>query len=31
EGLDALPAASGPLADIAAEAHAAWPVRLFAS
>lgn len=31
EGLDALPAASSPLLDIAAEQHAAWPVRLFAS
>ncbi|MEV8528483.1 urease accessory UreF family protein [Streptomyces sp. NPDC052000] len=31
EGLDALPAASAPLLDIAAQAHAAWPVRLFAS
>ncbi|AJC53929.1 urease accessory protein [Streptomyces sp. 769] len=31
EGLGALPAASAPLLDIAAEAHAAWPVRLFAS
>ncbi|MFJ8309852.1 MULTISPECIES: urease accessory protein UreF [unclassified Streptomyces] len=31
EGLDALPAASAPLLDISAEAHAAWPVRLFAS
>jgi urease accessory protein len=30
-GIDALPAASAPLLDIAAEAHAAWPVRLFAS
>ncbi|TDC75269.1 urease accessory protein UreF [Streptomyces hainanensis] len=28
---DALPAASAPLLDIGAEAHAAWPVRLFAS
>ncbi|MDX6355284.1 MAG: urease accessory protein [Streptomyces sp.] len=27
----ALPAASAPLLDIAAEHHAAWPVRLFAS
>ncbi|MFD6420076.1 urease accessory protein UreF [Streptomyces sp. NPDC060194] len=26
-----LPAASAPLLDITAEAHAAWPVRLFAS
>ncbi|MFE7127100.1 urease accessory protein UreF [Streptomyces sp. NPDC057617] len=31
EGTDALPAASAPLLDIGAEAHAAWPVRLFAS
>ncbi|SHN19451.1 urease accessory protein [Streptomyces yunnanensis] len=31
EGYDALPAASAPLLDIAAEAHAAWPVRLFVS
>ncbi|MEU4348861.1 urease accessory UreF family protein [Streptomyces sp. NPDC023838] len=31
EGLDALPAASGPLLDVMAEAHAAWSVRLFAS
>ncbi|WP_431047313.1 urease accessory protein UreF [Streptomyces sp. P1-3] len=31
EGVDALPAASAPLLDIAAEAHATWPVRLFAS
>ncbi|WP_405595866.1 urease accessory protein UreF [Streptomyces sp. NBC_01410] len=31
EGVDALPAASAPLLDITAEAHAAWPVRLFAS
>lgn len=30
-GIDALPAASAPLLDIAAETHAAWPVRLFAS
>ncbi|MFF8421578.1 urease accessory protein UreF [Streptomyces sp. NPDC015680] len=29
--IDALPAASAPLLDITAEAHAAWPVRLFAS
>ncbi|GAB2935874.1 urease accessory UreF family protein [Streptomyces mayteni] len=28
---EALPAASAPLLDIGAEAHAAWPVRLFAS
>lgn len=27
----ALPAASAPLLDITAEAHAAWAVRLFAS
>ncbi|MEV5505434.1 urease accessory protein UreF [Streptomyces orinoci] len=31
EGTDALPAAAGPLLDITAEQHAAWPVRLFAS
>ncbi|MER7985076.1 urease accessory UreF family protein [Streptomyces noursei] len=31
EGTAALPAASAPLLDITAEAHAAWPVRLFAS
>ncbi|GGV23373.1 urease accessory protein UreF [Streptomyces filipinensis] len=31
EGVDALPAASGPLLEVAAEWHAAWPVRLFAS
>ncbi|MFI1093474.1 urease accessory protein UreF [Streptomyces sp. NPDC020917] len=31
EGTDALPAASAPLLDIAAERHAAWPTRLFAS
>jgi urease accessory protein len=31
EGLDALPAASAPLLEITAEAHAAWHVRLFAS
>ncbi|MEV4918918.1 urease accessory UreF family protein [Streptomyces tirandamycinicus] len=30
-GTGALPAASAPLLDIAAEQHAAWPVRLFAS
>ncbi|GGN51848.1 urease accessory protein UreF [Streptomyces albiflavescens] len=30
-GVDALPAASAPLLEISAEAHAAWPVRLFAS
>ncbi|MGW7008210.1 urease accessory UreF family protein, partial [Streptomyces sp. NPDC054933] len=29
--VDALPAASAPLLEIAAERHAAWPVRLFAS
>ncbi|MFJ7497191.1 urease accessory protein UreF [Streptomyces sp. NPDC097727] len=29
--IDALPAASAPLLDITAEAHAAWTVRLFAS
>lgn len=29
--LAGLPAASAPLLDITAEAHAAWPVRLFAS
>ncbi|MFD3512965.1 urease accessory protein UreF [Streptomyces sp. NPDC058657] len=29
--IDELPAASAPLLDITAEAHAAWPVRLFAS
>ncbi|MFD5502165.1 urease accessory protein UreF [Streptomyces sp. NPDC127061] len=29
--IEALPAASAPLLDITAEAHAAWPVRLFAS
>ncbi|MEU6575686.1 urease accessory UreF family protein [Streptomyces sp. NPDC046805] len=29
--VDALPAASAPLLEIGAEAHAAWPVRLFAS
>ncbi|NGO69881.1 urease accessory protein UreF [Streptomyces boncukensis] len=28
---DALPAASAPLLDLTAEAHATWPVRLFAS
>ncbi|MET7677679.1 urease accessory protein UreF [Streptomyces seoulensis] len=28
---DALPAASAPLLEIGAQAHAAWPVRLFAS
>ncbi|MGW3910479.1 urease accessory protein UreF [Streptomyces sp. NPDC005070] len=31
DGVEALPAASAPLLDIGAEAHAAWPVRLFAS
>jgi urease accessory protein len=31
EGTDALPAASAPLLDVYAEAHAQWPVRLFAS
>ncbi|GGX96974.1 urease accessory protein UreF [Streptomyces hiroshimensis] len=31
EGPDALPACSAPLLDIAAELHASWPVRLFAS
>ncbi|MGW5610738.1 urease accessory protein UreF [Streptomyces sp. NPDC003753] len=31
EGVDALPAASAPLLEIGAEAHAAWHVRLFAS
>ncbi|WP_037672593.1 urease accessory protein UreF [Streptomyces griseus] len=31
EGVDVLPAASGPLLEIGAEAHAGWPVRLFAS
>ncbi|MBV2352757.1 urease accessory protein UreF [Streptomyces sp. J2-1] len=31
DGTDALPAASGPLLEIGAEGHAAWPVRLFAS
>ncbi|MDG5803623.1 urease accessory UreF family protein [Streptomyces ossamyceticus] len=30
-GVDVLPAASGPLLEIGAEAHAAWAVRLFAS
>ncbi|MFE9017095.1 urease accessory protein UreF [Streptomyces sp. NPDC007808] len=30
-GADELPASSGPLLEIGAEAHAAWPVRLFAS
>ncbi|MFD6973432.1 urease accessory protein UreF, partial [Streptomyces sp. NPDC059949] len=31
EGAQALPAASSPLLDISAQAHADWPVRLFAS
>jgi urease accessory protein len=31
EGVDALPAASAPLLEIGAQAHAALPVRLFAS
>ncbi|MFJ5611416.1 urease accessory protein UreF [Streptomyces sp. NPDC093221] len=31
EGPDVLPAASAPLLDLAAQDHAAWPVRLFAS
>ncbi|MEU1806477.1 urease accessory UreF family protein [Streptomyces sp. NPDC019937] len=31
EGPGALPAAAAPLLDIAAEHHATWPVRLFAS
>jgi urease accessory protein len=31
EGVDALPAASGPLLEVGAEWHAGWPVRLFAS
>ncbi|MFZ3468845.1 urease accessory protein UreF [Streptomyces sp. 4.24] len=31
EGTGVLPAASSPLLDIAAQAHADWPVRLFAS
>ncbi|MGQ4715813.1 urease accessory protein UreF [Streptomyces anulatus] len=31
QGIDALPAGSAPLLDITAEAHVAWPVRLFAS
>ncbi|MFD7388594.1 urease accessory protein UreF [Streptomyces sp. NPDC059852] len=30
-GTEALPAASAPLLEISAEAHAGWPVRLFAS
>ncbi|MFF9405515.1 urease accessory protein UreF [Streptomyces anandii] len=31
EGVDVLPAASAPLLEACAEAHAAWSVRLFAS
>ncbi|MFD0065992.1 urease accessory protein UreF [Streptomyces sp. NPDC056637] len=31
EGADSLPAASAPLLEVGAEAHAAWAVRLFAS
>ncbi|MGW9071951.1 urease accessory protein UreF, partial [Streptomyces yangpuensis] len=31
DGPEALPAASSPLLEIAAEVHAGWPVRLFAS
>lgn len=31
DGTDALPAASAPLLDVAAEHHATWSVRLFAS
>ncbi|GAA4815611.1 urease accessory protein UreF [Streptomyces ziwulingensis] len=31
DGVDALPRASAPLLEIAAQAHAGWPVRLFAS
>ncbi|MGW1639374.1 urease accessory protein UreF [Streptomyces lavendulae] len=31
EGPDALPASSSPLLEIAAQVHADWPVRLFAS
>ncbi|MET7606076.1 urease accessory UreF family protein [Streptomyces avermitilis] len=31
DGVSGLPAASAPLLEISAEAHAAWPVRLFAS
>ncbi|EST20696.1 urease accessory protein UreF [Streptomyces roseochromogenus] len=31
EGVDALPAASGPLLEVGAEWHAAWSARLFAS
>ena len=30
-GVGCLPVASGPLSEIGAEVHAAWPVRLFAS
>lgn len=30
-GVDVLPAPAAPLLEISAEAHAAWPVRLFAS
>ncbi|MFJ3234207.1 urease accessory protein UreF [Streptomyces sp. NPDC086787] len=31
DGVDALPTASAPWLEVAAEAHAAWPARLFAS
>ncbi|MGX1268512.1 urease accessory protein UreF [Streptomyces phaeoluteigriseus] len=31
DGVDALPAASAPLLEVGAEAHAGWGVRLFAS
>ncbi|MGQ4373509.1 urease accessory UreF family protein, partial [Streptomyces violaceoruber] len=31
DGVGVLPARSAPLLEIGAEAHAAWPVRLFAS
>ncbi|CAL9347832.1 urease accessory protein UreF [Streptomyces griseomycini] len=31
EGVDALPAASAPLLEVGAEAHAGWAVRLFAT
>ncbi|MGW3204879.1 urease accessory protein UreF [Streptomyces sp. NPDC001135] len=31
EGVDALPASSGPLLEVGAQWHADWPVRLFAS
>ncbi|MGW7384796.1 urease accessory protein UreF [Streptomyces sp. NPDC054794] len=31
DGVDVLPAASGPVLEVSAEAHAAWAVRLFAS